>query len=355
LNDCNAKAGSPGTSEPALDIERHEELLAYLRGAGILPPGEAPPMRTLAGGVSNRTVLVSSAARGEFVVKQALGKLRVAAEWYADPERIHREARAMECLGRLAPEGAIARLLFEDRKRQLIGMTAVPEPHRNWKEMLLAGCVDPGHVRQFAELLGAIHARSSADAALARSEFADRGFFESLRLEPYYRYSARQVPDAAAFFARLIEETLATRLAMVHGDYSPKNILVHGGRLVLLDHEVAHFGDPAFDAGFSLTHLLSKSLHAAAHRGRLLEAARAYSARYLACLEGIGWRDALEARAVRHTLGCLLARVAGRSPLEYLTEEERRAQARIALALMARPPARLGELVDVFAEELSCR
>lgn len=353
MSDSNAKAGSPGNCERPLDIERHQDLLAYLRGAGFLPPGDEPAMRTLAGGVSNRTVLVTSAARPAFVVKQALGKLRVAAEWYADPERIHREARAMDYLGALAPEGAIMRLLFEDRAQRLIGMTAVPEPYENWKEMLLAGHVDPDHARQFAELLGAIHARSGADAALARGEFAGREYFESLRLEPYYRYSARQVPDAAAFYAGLIEETLATRVAMTHGDYSPKNILIHGGWLVLLDHEVAHFGDPAFDVGFSLTHLLSKALHVTAHRGELLEAARAYVERYLACLQGVSWRETLEPRAVRHTLGCLLARVAGRSPLEYLTPGERRAQAEIALAWMARPPARLGELVGVFAEELS--
>ncbi|MDE3165708.1 MAG: phosphotransferase [Acidobacteriota bacterium] len=338
-----------------LDIERHGELLAYLRGAGILAAEEDPPMRTLGGGVSNRAVLVASASRGAFVVKQALAKLRVAAEWYAAPERIHREARAMEALGRLAPVGAIPRLLFEDRARHLIGMTAVEEPHRNWKEMLLAGEADPDHVRQFGELLGAIHAGSGADPALPAAGFADRSFFESLRLEPYYRYSARQVPEAAAFFAPLIEETMATRLALVHGDYSPKNILIHAGRLVLLDHEVAHWGDPAFDVGFSLTHLLSKALHLAAHRAEMLQAARIYASCYLAGIAPCRWRAALEPRAVRHTLGCLLARVAGRSPLEYLAPGERRAQQEIALALMARPPADLGTLIGAFAKELSCR
>jgi len=355
LNDSKAKAGSPGISERALDIERHEELLGYLRGEGILPPGDRPAIRTMAGGVSNRTVLVESPARGAFVVKQALAQLRVAAEWFADPERIHREARALECLAGLAPPGTVTRLLFEDRRQHVIGMTAVPEPHRNWKQMLLEGCVCLEHVTGFAALLGAIHSKSSLDPTLARGELADRSFFESLRLEPYYLYSGRQVPEARLFFDRLIEETRATRLALVHGDYSPKNILIRDQHLVLLDHEVAHFGDPAFDVGFSLTHLLSKSLHLASCRGELLNAARTYAATYLGCLEGTGWRDALEPRAVRHTLGCLLARVAGRSPLEYLTPPERQEQAGMVLKLMARPPLRLGELIDTYAEELDCR
>ena len=137
MSDWNAKAGSPGISDGALDIEQPAELLHYLRANGILPPEDQPVLRTLTGGVSNRTVLVTSPARGAFVVKQALAKLRVAVEWYADPERIHREARALERLAGLAPPGTVTRLLFEDRSRHLIGMSAVPEPHRNWKELLL--------------------------------------------------------------------------------------------------------------------------------------------------------------------------------------------------------------------------
>ncbi len=291
MSDWNAKAGSPGISDGALDIEQPAELLHYLRASGILPPEDQPFLRTLTGGVSNRTVLVTSAARGAFVVKQALAKLRVAAEWHADPERIHREARALECLAGLAPPGTVTRLLFEDRSRHLIGMTAVPEPHRNWKELLLEGSVCIDHVRQFAALLGTIHSRSSREPGLSCGEFADRSYFRSLRLEPYYHYSGRQVPEARLFLERLIEETLATGLALVHGDYSPKNILIHDDRLVLLDHEVVHFGDPAFDVGFSFTHLLSKSLHLPSFRRELLVAAREYVAVYLECLGGIEWRD----------------------------------------------------------------
>ena len=293
MSDWNAKAGSPGTSDGALDIEQPAELLHYLRANGILPPEDQPSIRTLTGGVSNRTVLVTSPARGAFVVKQALAKLRVAVEWHADPERIHREARALECLAGLAPPGTVTRLLFEDRSRHLIGMSAVPEPHRNWKELLLESSVCIGHVRQFATLLGTIHSRSSREAGLSCGEFADRSYFRSLRLEPYYHYSGRQVPETRLFFEQLIEETLATSLALVHGDYSPKNILIHDNRLVLLDHEVVHFGDPAFDVGFSLTHLLSKSLHLPSFRHELLAAAREYVAVYLDCLGessgGIAW------------------------------------------------------------------
>jgi 5-methylthioribose kinase len=242
---------------------------------------ETAEIRKLEGGVSSRTVLVRAEKRPAFVVKQALPKLRVAVDWYSDPERIHREARGLEWLANLAPSGAITPLLFEDRERHVIAMTAVPEPNLNWKTALLAGDVHFGYVEQFATLLATIHVRSAQQPDVISGVFADRSFFESLRLEPYYRYSAEQVPEAQAFLNDLVTETLETQLALVHGDYSPKNVLIHNGRLFLVDHEVIHFGDPAFDVGFSLTHLLSKAHHLARHRALFVSAASVYVRRYL--------------------------------------------------------------------------
>lgn len=287
------------------------------------------------------------------MVKQALPKLRVAVDWYSDPERIHREARGLEWLANLAPSGTITPLLFEDRELHVIVMTAVPEPNLNWKTALLAGDVHVGYIEQFATLLATIHARSAQKREIISKVFADRSFFESLRLEPYYRYSSEQVPETRGFFDDLIAETLNTQLALVHGDYSPKNVLIHDGRLFLVDHEVIHFGDPAFDVGFSLTHFLSKAHHLVHSRALFVSAAYMYVNRYLQSLEGVPWRTALEHRAVRHTLACLLARVAGRSPLEYLTQQERTVQSRIARHLIAHPPHLLADLIARFSERLN--
>jgi aminoglycoside phosphotransferase (APT) family kinase protein len=158
------------------------------------------------------------------------------------------------------------------------------------------------------------------------------------------------VPEAAAFYARLIADSRPRQLTLVHGDYSPKNILVHGDRLILLDHEVIHFGDPAFDLGFSLTHLLSKAHHLVEHRQRFAEAALLYWTSYRHALDAVPWGADLEAHAVRHTLGCLLARVAGRSPLEYLDADAQARQRTAALALMVSPPTTIAGLVNGFLE-----
>jgi 5-methylthioribose kinase len=329
-----------------LDIERPDALLAYLRRAGHIPANEQPVIRNLAGGVSNRTVLVERPSGEAWVLKQALKKLRVAVEWYSSPERIHREALGMRWLAQLAPPGASTRLIFEDHASHVLAMEAVPQPHENWKTLLLAGRLETGHVEEFGRLLGTIHRAAYERRAQIAAAFNDRSFFETLRIEPYYVYTWSQIPETAQFYDALIGETRARRLTLVHGDYSPKNILVYQGRLVLLDHEVIHFGDPAFDLGFALAHLLSKAHHVHDMRAAFAAAAGDYWRTYRAALGDVPWSSDLEPRTVRHTLGCLLARVAGRSTLEYLDGEERARQCAAALVLMRQPPVSVADLVE---------
>ncbi len=336
-----------------IDIEKLDELLAYLRQQKHLRLDETPAMTTLTGGVSNRTVLVRRPTGETWVLKQALEKLRVAMEWHASPERVHREALAMRWLARLAPAGATVRLVFEDHENHVIAMEAVHEPHENWKSMLLAGRLEREHVRQFGTLLGTIHRRGHAAGPDLATAFEDRSFFESLRLEPYYRTAAERNPEAADFLDRLMTETRATRLTFVHGDYSPKNILVHDGHLFLLDYEVAHLGDPAFDLGFAFAHLLSKAHHLPARRAAFLEAAGWFWRAYRDAAGEIPKLAGCSARAARHGLGCLLARVDGRSPLEYLTPAERDRQRAVVLCLIASPPAAPPELFAQFGKSLA--
>jgi len=341
--------------DEVLDIEQPAALTAYLRRTGRIPYDEEPRMRTLAGGVSNRVVMVERPNGEAWVLKQALEKLRVAVDWFSNPARIRREALGLRWLAELVPAQRLAELVFEDHDQHLLAMRAVPQPHDNWKTLLLAGRLEEDHVVQFGRLLGTIHRAAGERRDEVARVFDDRSFFESLRLEPYYGYTAAQVPAAATFLQQLIAETRATRVTLVHGDYSPKNILVYrgagaapAGTLVLLDHEVIHVGDPAFDLGFSLTHLLSKAHHLRARRADFTAAAALYWDTYAATVGDAPWMNGLEARAARHTLACLLARVAGRSPLEYLGSAERLRQRDATLALLAPVPARMPELIERF-------
>ena len=329
-----------------IDAENERELLDHLISAGHLAGSKGVTVKNLAGGVSNKTVLVRHPG-GAWVIKQALAKLRVEADWHSDPARIHREAAGMRALASLLPARHLTRFLFEDAEHRLLAMEAVPEPFENFKTRLMSGAVDQPAVAKFADLLGQMHAGSADDPELA-AEFADRSFFETLRLAPYYGAAAEAVPEAAPFLEALIHDTRQTRTALVHGDYSPKNVLLHAGTLVLLDHEVIHYGDPAFDVGFALTHLLSKAHHLADHGAAFANAARQFWGEY--CLRV----DPDAQRAARHCLACLLARVAGKSPLEYLSAAERSRQQAICVALMAsRPCEDPVELIDRFIRALA--
>jgi 5-methylthioribose kinase len=341
-----------------VDIEREEELRAYLRRTGRVGQDEAIGVKVLAGGVSNKTVWVGRENGEEWVLKQALPKLRVKVDWFSDPSRIAREAEGLRWLNQVIPEKTTP-FLFEDRSQYLMAMQAVPQPNRTLKEDLLTEGFDPkGFIREFerkhefSSILAMIHLRGYEQRQETSNRFADRSFFESLRLEPYYLYTAAQVPEAAEFLKRLVDETRSRLLTVVHGDFSPKNVLVRGdtGRLVLLDHEVIHFGDPAFDLGFVITHLLSKANHRSdeLNGSGLVMMAGGIWGTYRSILKDVPWIKDLQQHVVYHTLACLLARVAGRSPLEYLTEEQRQKQRNAALLLMAEPPRRVHDLCEAF-------
>ncbi len=321
-----------------------------MRRTGRVEAGEAPRYSVLGGGVSCATVRIDFADGRSWVVKQALPRLRVEVEWLSDPARIHREALAMDWFGRTIP-GSVPSLVFEDEAAALVAMTTVPAPHRRWKDMLLAGEVEGDHVHQFGELLGVIHRTGAADAAAAAVRFEERSFYESLRLEPYYAYSATRRPEAAPFLEMLVAETRSHRWTIVHGDYSPKNVLIHDGRIHLIDHEVIHWGDGGFDLGFAFAHFLAKSHHVAGAHDDFCDAARWFWQSYrgggpLPPAAGPGY----EARVVRHAIGCTLARAVGRSPLEYLTERQRARQAAACISLAADPPQTVAGLVDAFCD-----
>jgi len=338
-----------------MDIEQPEQLTAYLREKGRISASEQPSIRILEGGVSNKTVWVDRPTGEAWVIKQCLPKLRVAVDWFTSPERIHHEALALMMLPRMTPPGTIPALIFEDRENYIIAMEAVPLPHENWKKMLLAGRLELRHVDQFGRLLGTIHRLSSEHMDTIHRdapELFNREFYETLRLEAYYLYAAAQVSEAAPFIEQLVLETRATQQTLVHGDYSPKNILVYQDRLILLDHEVIHVGDPAFDVGFSMTHLLSKAHHLLDHRAAFADAAYIYWRSYVQTIGEVAWGEEVESRAVRHTLGCLLARVAGRSPLEYMESDKRVRQQEIVLELMLAVPKSMNDLIYRFLGNL---
>jgi Ser/Thr protein kinase RdoA (MazF antagonist) len=200
--------------------------------------------------------------------------------------------------------------------------------------------------------IGRIHAATAGRADIAR-RFATDSTFHSIRLEPYLLATSERHADVANTLQALASTTARTKLALVHGDVSPKNILAGPCGPVFLDAECAWYGDPAFDLAFCLNHMLLKCLWRPQWRERYLEAFAALTAAYL---DGVTWepRNELESRCVHLLPGLFLARVDGKSPVEYVTEEADRERVRCcAKRLLNAPPARLVEIADAWREELA--
>ncbi len=301
-----------------------ETAADYLREAGLVSGGAEVRVRALSGGVSNIVLRVDVAGRPPFVIKQCRERLRVAMEWRAPLDRIWTESAALGVLREILPEGTVPRVFFEDRPNYLFAMTCAADEAVTWKSLLMEGRIDPGIAARLGTILGTIHADGAAHPAL-RGTLADTSLFEDLRIDPYYRTIARRHPDLAPRIEALIAamNRPGGERTLVLGDFSPKNILVHTGGLVLLDFECAHAGDPAFDLGFFLTHLLLKEVRAILARGaedhRYIGLTRGFWASYLERrAPGPEATAELVRRANRHTAACCLARVDGKSPVEYL-------------------------------------
>ncbi len=343
---CNVTSNSD-----LLNIENHDELVPFLAQHGELERGEQAQCQNLAGGVSNRTVRVVRAGKPNLIVKQALSKLRVEADWFSSQDRIHREYAALGVFAALLP-GKVPVAILEDIQFHVIAMGEIPAPYINWKEGMLAGSIEIAHWISFGKMLAHVHTTTNKGLTGLPASLRDKSFFETLRLEPYYEYSGQQVPNVSEFLNDLIAETRSLSISLVHGDFSPKNVLIHNNSLYLLDFEVCHIGDPAFDVGFGLTHALSKALRLPQLRKELVQGAYRYWQGYSEnrALQALDAR--IEPRVVRHTLACLLARAVGRSPLEYLSREQRLWQAQTAVDLIHMEIETVPDLIAEFRQLL---
>jgi 5-methylthioribose kinase len=291
--------------------------------------------------VSGDVVLVREAGRPLVVLKRAHARLRVRAEWHIDVDRTINEGRCLRYLGSFLPEGSVPAVRFIDEQERVLAMDVIPEGGANWKQQLLEGRVDPVAARRVGTLLAAVHRHSAADSGV-RDCFDNPHLLRQGRTDPYHRSAAAANPELARVIEEEAERVEGTHLALVLGDVSPKNIAVFGDHVVFFDVEIAHWGDPAFDVAFCLTHLLLKALVHERHRDELLVAADVLWHSYVGAVPQ--W-DALEQHVVAE-LGCLLlARVDGKSPVEYIDSDLARSAVRaLARSLLTSDRLTIGAL-----------
>ena len=314
-------------------------VLPYLRRRGLLDATAPATATRLAGGVSGGVFGVD-AGRAQMVVKQALPRLRVQADWTADPGRILTEAAALRLAATITP-GAVPPVIDIDPGPHTLVMGRAPATWRPWKQDLLGGQVAIPVARRLGVLLAAWHAGTASDPEVAGS-FGDQTVFTDLRIDPFYHATARAHPDLASAISALADRLLSDAVCLIHGDFSPKNVLTSGeltdsSRVWVLDWEVAHYGDPVFDLAFLLSHLVCKAVHRPGTDYRTASAAFLQSYRLAAAPTP---RPADEGGYLAAQTACLvLARVDGMSPVDYLTEAQRGRARTLARAALATPPA----------------
>lgn len=329
----------------------HALLQDFLYAERLAKPGEAARWTALTGGVSSEIWRVDLPGRS-LCVKRALPKLKVAGDWEAPVSRNAYEWRWLCFAAQHRPQAA-PQPLAHDAQAGLFAMSFLPpEQYPVWKTQLMGGLVNPNVAAQVGEVLAGLHAASANRPNLAE-EFDSLDNFHALRLDPYLLAAAARHPDLAARLQALAGRTAATALALVHGDVSPKNILIGPEGPIFLDAECAWYGDPAFDLAFCLNHLLLKCLVLPQRVAALLESFSRLADSYFDHV-AFEARSALEARVAELLPALALARIDGKSPVEYLVEKsaEKQLVRNFARALLRSPRNVLSEVVTFWAQEI---
>ena len=318
-----------------------EVVRAWIIDRGLLTSGSVT-VRAFDGGVSCE-VFAASDGRGSIVVKHAQPELRVAATWVADPRRVVHEGEVLRTLSSMTPS-AVPRLLAIDADRHMIAISHAPAAWSPWDRQLLAGHAETRVASTLGETLGTWHRQSWAAARFQALD--DYELFEALRLDPYFGAMAAEHPRYEDPLTEVVARLRDRRLCLVHGDFSPKNVMVGDDGVWVLDFEVAHIGDPQFDLGFLLTHLLLKAINRPEATTDYRRCSVTFTRSYSASAPDAGEVDGPELCRLIGAL--LLARIYGKSPVNYLDADGRARTVLLAEPLLAGEFSRLSRAWDLL-------
>jgi 5-methylthioribose kinase len=270
---------------------------------------EVLEIKRLPGGVSCSVYRIRTANQ-LWVIKQALEKLAVKEDWFSDIARIHREHEVMESIVPFVPTGSIPTVVYTDYKDHVYIMTSASPDARTWKEVLMAGQFSDSHAEQAAVLLSKFHTGSVQLPEVTRSKFDDQKYFDQLRIQAFHRHLISKHPELRDAIENLITELTTVKQCLVHGDFSPKNMLIEETTMVLIDFEVAHWGNPVFDLAYCIGHLMLKGWHLN-KPNEAIRLIQSFLSAYNAAPDNL----------IPHLGLMLLARIDGKSPVNYITDE----------------------------------
>ncbi len=299
----------------ALDREVLDDLIIH-----DLIEDRNPSARSLTGGVSSDVTLIESGRR-RFVLKRALARLRVGEAWYADVKRNETECRCLRYLAGIVPD-SVPRVRHHNPDLNYFCMDYLGTEYANYKTLLLSGDHRSAISARAARTLALIHRHTWGKDEVEKS-FATLDQFWALRLDPYLGTAARRNPALREPLMQEANRLASTGLALVQGDFSPKNLMLCGDRLVVLDCEAAWYGDPAFDVAFFINHFMIKAIHLRQWSQEYINLARVAWDVYANTL-GAERMEGMAVRVGRLLPMLMLARVDGKSAVEYLTDESKK-------------------------------
>ena len=299
----------------SIELLTQESVVPYLVEKGVIAATETVEVEVLTGGVSNVVLAITTQSK-KLVLKQALAELKVAEKWEADQRRAIVEANAIALFHKLSPD-QVPNLVFLDPQRFVLILDRVPVGSTVWKSDLLDGVINPDVAGDLGTTLANWHNFGEKDEA-ARMQFMEDSLFDQLRIDPFYRFVAAKNENLKPIISKLIAELEGDKTTIVHGDFSPKNIMVGmDEKVYILDFEVTHVGNPVFDLAFLLAHLLCKLFRTNEPLEEKLLIACAE--RFVGAYKKI--RPISESLPL-HTALIALARVEGKSPVNYLDESK---------------------------------
>jgi aminoglycoside phosphotransferase (APT) family kinase protein len=300
-----------------MELDSFEKVKQYLIIEGLVHFDDEVHVAHLLGGVSCRVWKIIR-NNDQWVLKQALPKLDVEADWFSDVERIHREHEVMQQIELLVPDSKIPKVLHVDYRNHVYMMTFVMDASETWKSQMMRGVFNPESAKSAAVLLRKIHEFSHEIGEKHQSDFKDQSYFIQLRIEAFHRFLIQKYPDLQRDINKLIDELTLEKTCLVHGDFSPKNMLVQEkGQIVLLDFEVAHSGNPVFDVAYCLGHFMLKGWHLK-EKNEIFNLISLFLDNYKIKVKNL----------IPHLGLMLLARMDGKSPVNYIQDPKLKEQIR---------------------------
>jgi len=332
-----------------IDIADQKVFETYLLEKGIIKEGEDFFIKYLSGGVSGTTAFVQVSGQ-DLIIKQALAKLKVAEEWLCDPSRMEAEMKSNDIYHRLVPEN-VPKVISYDPENYVFVREAAPDSCRMWKSDLMTGQLDFEVSAKVMQTLATVHNKCAGDDEVAK-DFADKEIFYELRISPYIEFILKKHPGLTDYAKPICDELMNSNITLVHGDYSPKNVVLDGRKVFVTDYEVAHYGHPAFDVAFLANHLILKAIHMRDFGGAFLAMLRQVLNLYFDQVDFMD-KKALEISFVKLLPLLMIARVDGKSPVEYIVDEDVKEFVRtIAFDLINKNVTTQKELLDLLTDHI---